>query len=202
MGKKLLKLVAALAALVAGVVLCAALADVLLPDGSGTDEPTAIEATEEASEETAATDTPLPSPSPALSGEAGLRAAVDAALGESNRDTAGGRKLTAVTWREGEGTVEVTWAADDNFGSLIAAGIRNDAAAVLRAVHESGLPYERVFLAATFALIDSDGRDVEGEVMLASYDDAGVRRLAGRDFPAAGVFDAAATAWLSPVLDE
>lgn len=132
-----------------------------------------------------------------------LRVAINDALGESNRDRTNDRKFTTLDYREGEGSISVTWAADDNFSSgLIVAGIKNDAAAVLRAIDESGVDYERVFLAATFAVQDAAGHASESEVMLASYDRATIERIDWSSFLATEVFDIAINYNIAPVLSE
>lgn len=152
------------------------------PDGAGTGGvPAAVE--------TAATPTPRPAVVRPLSPEAALRAAVDDALGESNR---GGRKLADVVWRQEEGSVSVTWKADDGFSSgLILDGIERDTAAVLGAVADSRLPYGHVFTSVTFA-VTVDGVDTEAEVVSAAF---------GRGRPDAGdVWDAADSYRIAPLL--
>lgn len=157
------------------------------PDGTG------IGGTPSSGEvvEAVATPTPRPTVVRPLSPEAALRAAVDDALGESNR---GGRKLADVVWRPEEGSVSVTWKADDSFSSsLILAGIERDTAAVLEAVADSRFPYGHVFIGVTFAVV-IDGADTEAEVVTAAF---------GRGRPDAGdVWDAADNYWIAPLLRE
>lgn len=127
---------------------------------------------------------------------------IDEGLGELNRGN-GRRKMTDINYREDEGSIEVTWAADDNFSNgLIVAGIQSDAAAVLRAIDESGVDYERVFLAATFAVQDAAGHASESEVMLASYDRSTIERINWSNFLATEVFDIALNYNIAPVLSE
>lgn len=157
------------------------------PDGAGTGgAPVAGEVVE-----TIVTATPRATTVRPLSPEAALRAAVDDALGESNR---GGRKLADVVWRQEEGSVSVTWAADDGFSSgLILDGIERDTAAVLGAVADSRLPYGHVFTSVTFA-VTIDGKDSEAEVVSAAF---------GRGRPDAGdVWDAADSYRIAPLLRE
>ena len=164
----------------------------------------AAEETAEASEEEDDSPPPPPlasEPTATFTARGGLVVAIDGALGESNRGNR--RKMTDINYREGEDTIEVTWAADDNFSSgFIVTGIQSDAAAVLRAIDESGVEYERVFLAATFALRDAAGNDSEEEVMLASFDRETIERINWDNFLATDVFELAINYNLAPVLSE
>lgn len=141
-------------------------------------------------------------PTPTYDSYDRLVVGIDAGLGELNRGN-GRRKMTDINYREDEGSISVTWAADDHFSnSLIVTSIQSDAAAVLRAIDESGVEYERVFLAATFALQDASGNASESEVMLASYDRETIERINWGSFLATEVFDIAMNYQVSPVLSD
>lgn len=166
----------------------------------------AAESTAEASEEKDDEDSPTPTqlasePTATFTARGGLVVAIDGALGESNRGNR--RKMTNINYREGEETISVTWAADDNFSSgFIVTGIQGDAAAVLRAIDESGVAYEQVFLAATFAVRDAAGNDSEEEVMLASFDRETIERINWENFLATDVFELALNYNIAPALSE
>ncbi len=114
------------------------------------------------------TTTPAPGSYPAL------RAAVDEALGSSNRDMNNGRKTTTVQWRDGE-PVRVVWAIDDSFTPRETALL--DVFAILQAVDASGTDYERVELSGTFTLKDRYGNTAEREVLAATFGRADVERI-------------------------
>ena len=157
--------------------------------------------------DTGATDAPppptrTPTPAATLEPRGRLVVGVDAALGELNRGN-NRRKMTDVDYREDEGSISVTWAADDNISNgWSVAGIEGDAADILRAIDESGVEYETVFLAATFALQDAAGNPVESEVMLASYDRATIERIDWGSFNRAEALDIANHYQIAPALDE
>lgn len=172
------------------------------PTGTGTGGQ-AEQAADEPDDRPTPTRTRAPEVTNTYSPHGTLVVAINEALGESNRDRTNNRKFTNLDYRETEGSISVTWAADDNFSSsLIVAGIEGDAADVLRAIDESGVDYERVFLAATFALQDAAGNAFEGEVMLASYDRATIERIDWDTFLRSEAFDIAGHYQISPVLSD
>lgn len=110
------------------------------------------------------TATPVPDPANAL------RTAVGDALGDSNRDA--NPKVRLFQVRSDERSISVTWAADDNLTlGMVGAVIQTDAAAVLNAIIDGRVPYDWVFLSATYPAADGD----ETDVFIASYTAAALR---------------------------
>lgn len=126
-----------------------------------------------------------------LSPQGRLPRALDAALGESNRDANGGRKLTAVDFFDDEGAVGVTWALDDHFtpGMALSLG-KQDATAILQTLEQSDVRFRTATLAGTFTLRDADGRVTETVVVQATYDHDALRVVDWATFDAATVFRA------------
>lgn len=130
----------------------------------------------------------------------GLVTAVNEALGASNREKPGGRKMTGVDWREGEPTVRVVWAVDDNFSGLRLAGALMDVHAILQAVDNAGVGYETIEVSGTFTLKDGTGHVAEREVISATFDREAV---AAADLTALSPMDVltlAETYWTHPEL--
>jgi len=131
------------------------------------------------------TATPVPDPANAL------RTAIGDALGDSNRDA--NPKVTLFQVRPDERSISITWAADDNISlGMVGAVIQTDAAAVLNAIIDGRVPYDWVFLSATYPAADGD----EADVFIASYTAAALRR-AGHVAPI-DVLDLADNAYLHP----
>lgn len=116
------------------------------------------------------------SPTATYSPAGGLVVAVNDALGSSNREMPDGRKMTAVDWREGEETVRVVWAVDDNFAALRRAGALQDVFAILRAVEGAGIDYREIVVSGTFTLADEAGNVAEREAIGATFDRTAVGR--------------------------
>jgi len=143
---------------------------------------------------TASRATPRPTATTPANPEAALRAAVVDALGDSNRDL--DDKLTLFQVRPDERSISVTWAADDHFTpGMIGSLIQSDAAAVLNAIIDSDVPYDWVFMSATFPLADGD----ETDVFIASFT-ADSLRGDGRINPL-DVLDLAENYYLHPDLE-
>ena len=145
------------------------------------------------------TDAPAPAPTTPADPVEALRAAIDTALGESNRDL--GRKLTTFDVRPDERTISVGWAADDNFSTgLIRSGLQLDTVAILKAIDAGNVPYDWVFLGATFALQDQSGNASEADVLTLAYKAATLDGINWDNFNRANVFDIADTFVLRPAL--
>lgn len=127
------------------------------PEPTSEPEPAATEPTAtEPPAPPAPTEAPTAEPTPADPTEA-LRASVAAALGDSNRDV---EKLALLDVRPEEDSISVAWAADDHFTQgMIGSLIQSDTAAVLQAITAGDVPFQRVFLSATFP--NAGGQEVE-----------------------------------------
>lgn len=131
----------------------------------------------------------------------GLVVAINEGLGESNRDTTAGRKMTGVDWREGEPTVRVVWAVDDHFAGLRLAGALGDVAHILQAVDGAGVAYEAVEVSGTFRLADGAGRVAEREVIAARFTRAAVEAADWETLSPMDVLTLAESAWTHPELE-
>lgn len=127
-----------------------------------------------------------------------LRAVVDAQLGESDRAETG-RRLDTLTF---DGRVlRVTWEAADNLTvGMALTVIERDAADILQAAAESGVPYETAVLVVAFPLADPSGNVAEEEVVRAGYERATVNRINWDGFSPGNVFDIADDLRMHPEL--
>jgi hypothetical protein len=126
-----------------------------------------------------------------------LRATIDQTLGESNRDL--GRKLNLFDVEAVEGSLLLGWAADDNFSAdLIRGGMQLDTVEVLKAIDESGIPYDWVYIGSTFAMQDQFGNASEMEVLTLAYSAETLDRINWDNFIFSNVFDIADTFVLHP----
>lgn len=113
-----------------------------------------------------------------------LRAALEHALGESNRNV---RRLQGVSVSNGIVTIE--WALNDNFGtSMIRGGAEMDAAKMLRLFTLSQVPHSRVQLRGTFAKVDAFGQSSEDIVIRAAYTRDALTRINWNGFDRSNVF--------------
>lgn len=114
------------------------------------DSPTETSATQPTSAPTAA---PTAGPTPTF------EQSISSALGERNREA-------PVTIRNESGVIIVEWPINDNLsGSMIKTGAMMDTVDILRAIHESGVEYQLISLAGTFALVDKFGNSSESPVI-------------------------------------
>ena len=128
-----------------------------------------------------------------------LRGALDTTLGASNRTD--GRKLKSVVVREDEGSISVTWAIDDNLGSLIMVGAEQDVYDILRAIEAGDVAYEHVFLAGTFAMQDRYGNAAEEEALIASFSAGELGRVNWDNLSPLRVLELADSSWVAPGLE-
>jgi hypothetical protein len=144
---------------------------------------------------------PTTEPTVTVPPDVALRATIDAALGESNRDL--GQKLNLLDIRPEEGSISVGWAADDNFSTdLIVGGMKLDTVDVLKAIDASAVPYEWIFIGSTFAMQDQFGNPDEMEVLTLAYKKETVDRINWENFSFTNVFDIADTFVLHPAFQE
>lgn len=162
-----------------------------------TDDPLPTTTTAELDDNQPATESPTATPRPIATTpadpETALRAAVEDALGDSNRDL--NDKMTLFQVRPDERSISVTWVADDHFTTgMIGSLIQSDAAAVLNAIIDGDVPFDWVFMSATIPLTDGG----EADVFTASFTAESLRG-AGRINPL-DVLDLAENYYLHPDL--
>lgn len=128
-----------------------------------TDEPTTTEAPTTTTTEEPTTTEP-PTTATTEPARETIAQAVDDALGGSNRDV---DRLAPVTLVDGH--VAIKWAINDNLTEgLVKDGARIDGVDILRALSETGVPYNTVSLEGTFPLVDQLGNSAEERVVLAT----------------------------------
>lgn len=79
---------------------------------------------------------------------------------------------THVEWIGGNegGLLKITFPVHDNFNAdMIRTGAQKDTMSVLRAVKESNINYERVFIYGTFPMVDKSGNESQGIPLTAQY---------------------------------
>lgn len=142
---------------------------------------TVLEDSPEASKLEAAEATTQPTLPPTPSPRQIVVDAVIDVLGKSNRDVEGAfsdsHRGQAVSLSD-DGVITVQWAINDNLSSgFVKRGARNDVLDVLRAVHESGVPYGSILTLGTFSLVDIYGNSSEEVVVRAVYDRSTVEKI-------------------------
>lgn len=132
---------------------------------SATPEPTAIPPT------AGPTQTPLPSATPEPptappSFADQVRAAVSGALSKGNRDL---ERISTIEAEE-NGRIYVQWTINDNFTEgFIKDGAKDDVKKMLKALHDSGVSYERAVFEGSFSIMDTLGNAKEVIVVHAEY---------------------------------
>ncbi len=174
----------------------------------GADEPTAVvEEVAEVTEETTAeptnepepTELPVPTDEPTaipatLSPEEALTAAIVAALGSGNRDV---DRVASVI--DDDGRIEVDWAINDAFSENLTQGSAQlDATNILRAISESGYPYDFVLMRGTFPLVDQFGNTEEQKVVELFFEQATADQINFDGFDYRNVYDIADSAQIHP----
>lgn len=100
--------------------------------------------------------------------------AVVKALARSNRDVKRVQKFSL----SDEGAVTMQWAINKNLTSgLTNSAARRDVVKILRAVHESGVPYESILVEGTFVMVDLYGNVNESTVVRALYNRSTVEKI-------------------------
>ncbi len=111
-----------------------------------------------------------PPPSSTLDPLAELKQLVADALGTSNRDA---QRLSDFSFDPSTSEISVTFAANDNLTeNMIKRGIQMDIVEILKTIYQSktSIPYNSIFIMATFPLVDTYGNTNETNVVLATYD--------------------------------
>ena len=136
--------------------------------------------------------TTAPTPQAERSPRQTIGDAVIKALGKSNREVEGAfsdsHQVQAVVLSD-ERAVTVQWAINDNLTSgLRKGGARRDVVDILKAVHESGVPYESILVVGTFPLVDLLGNASETPVVRAVYDQSTVEQINWDGFQSDNVY--------------
>lgn len=109
--------------------------------------------------EPTATNTPI-------SPESILWDALTEVLSNGNRDI---DRITSIEVYELTGRINIRWAINDSFSSLINYGARKDATEILKVVIDSGIQFEEIFLVGTFSFIDIYGNVTENPAVKLSF---------------------------------
>lgn len=124
-----------------------------------------------------------PAPETTRSPQQTISDAVKQALGESDRDVKRVQVIKVVKGEEkpewavwcGPGCVEVEWAINDR--ARFKNSAKRDLVDILRAVHQSGVPYDDIYATGTFSKIDIYGNASEGPVIIARFKRSTVEKI-------------------------
>jgi hypothetical protein len=109
--------------------------------------------------------------------------AVKQALGESNRGVKRVQVIKVLKGEEkpewavwcGPGCVEVEWAINDR--ARFKNSAKRDLVDILKAVHQSGVPYDDIYATGTFPKIDIYGKVSEGPMIIARFKRSTVEKI-------------------------
>jgi hypothetical protein len=106
---------------------------------------------------------------------------------------AGNRKVGRLTSVDLSGDrLAIIWTLNDNLtAGMIALGGKKDAAAILKAVSESTVPYASVYLGGTMKMTDAFGNASESRVMKAVFSRENIARISWAGFSYDRVYDIA-----------
>ena len=119
-----------------------------------------------------------PAPETTRSPQQTISDAVKQALGESDRDVKRVQVIKMVKeafWCGGPGCVEVEWAINDR--ARFKNSAKRDLVDILRAVHQSGVPYDDIYATGTFSKIDIYGNASEGPLIIARFKRSTVEKI-------------------------
>jgi len=153
---------------------------------TATEEPVTIETPKDTE-----TPEPTPIPSPTLEPYAAFEQALNEIAGRSNRDL---KRITAVTWSQGDGILDIQWTINDNLtGNLIMAGAQTDVTDMLEFIATNGAPYpyQEITFDGTFSLVDQFGNVSEERVILASYKAETIQKINWDNFLFDNIFNIA-----------
>ena len=129
-----------------------------------------------------------PAPETTRSPQQTISDAVKQALGESDRDVKRVQVIKMVKeafWCGGPGCVEVEWALNDRGWKNNA---KRDLVDILKAVHQSGVPYDAIYATGTFSMIDIYGNVSEGPMVIARFKRSTVEKINWDRFQSDDVF--------------
>lgn len=151
------------------------------------------------SETLAPTETPVPSETPeptaTLSPRAQVRADIEAALGDVNRDDV--NRIHEINLDNPR--LVVDFAINDNLGAeMVKRGARIDVTDVLEIISQSGLEYDDVFVAGTFSMVDTLGNVSEDRVIRAVYTREILEQVNWENFLTDNIWEIAESATIHP----
>lgn len=124
-----------------------------------------------------------------------LRAAVQDALGETNRDV---DRISSFEAEEG-GRVSIEWAIDENLTEgLTKDTARSEGVDILEAVKESGFDYRIVEINGTYPLVDQLGNETEERVIRAQYSRKLINQINFENFDFKNVYELDDSTYVHP----
>ena len=160
-------------------------------------------ATEQATNTPRPTKTPAPTatPAPTLTAPEQVRAAVEDVLRESNRDVK--RVITAALPEGKNPQIYIRWTINDNLTEgMITGSARNDATKILRAIHDTGIPFKAILIEGIYPLADKFGASTDTIVVHALYTKATIDRIEFDNFLSDNVYAVADEANIHPVFQK